>query len=189
MAKNSFWADFKAFALKGNVIDLAVGVVIGGAFGKIVTSLVNDIIMPLVGWLVGGVDFTKLNVELKGTLASNTIDAASKVANAVGVDGVAETVDSLTTAAVEGSNIAVASLSDMASQSVFLNYGNFIQQFVDFFIIALCIFIVLRAMTKASVKLSKKKAAEEAEAAAAPAPESEDVVLLKEIRDLLKNQK
>ncbi len=146
MAKGKFWADFKAFAMKGNVIDMAVGVVVGGAFGKIVTSLVNDIIMPLVGTLLGGFDFTELKVTLP---AWGNVDP-EKVAT--------------------------------------LNYGNFIQQTVDFLIIALCIFIVIRMIMTASEKLSKKK--EEEAAAPAPAPEKpEDVKLLEEIRDLLKNGK
>lgn len=151
MAKSSFWADFKAFAMKGNVIDMAVGVVVGGAFGKIVASLVNDIIMPLVGWLIGGIDFTKLSVELKGTLASNAAKAAGQAVETV--------------------------------QGVMLNYGNFIQEIVNFVIIALSIFLVIRAITRSA---RKKAEAEAAAAAAAPAPKSEDVVLLEEIRDLLK---
>lgn len=180
--KSTFWADFKAFAMKGNIIDMSVGVVIGGAFGKIVSSLVDDIIMPLVGWLVGGVDFTNLKVELKGTLASNTIQTASNALESVGIDGIEEAVDGLA-AAAPAADIAVTPMAEQAAQSVFLNYGNFIQQFVDFFIIALCIFLVLRAMTK----LNKKK--EEPAPDPAPAPKPDDVVLLEEIRDLLKNQK
>ena len=65
MAKNSFLQDFKAFAMKGNVVDMAVGVIIGGAFGKIVTSVVNDIFMPVIGMLVGGVNFTDLKITLE----------------------------------------------------------------------------------------------------------------------------
>ena len=64
MAKSNFWSEFKDFAMKGNVIDMAVGVVIGGAFGKIVTSLVNDLIMPAVGALIGGFDFTNLKAVI-----------------------------------------------------------------------------------------------------------------------------
>jgi len=155
--KSTFWADFKAFAMKGNIIDMAVGVVIGGAFGKIVTSLVNDIIMPLIGWLLGGVDFTNLKVELKGTLASNTIQAVSNAAEAVGVESIGNlenAVDSLA-AAPAASDIAVASVSEMAEQVVTLNYGMFIQQFVDFLIIALCIFAVLRVMTKLNKRMEE----------------------------------
>lgn len=150
MGKSKFWSDFKDFAMKGNVVDMAVGVVVGGAFGKIVSSLVNDILMPFIGYIIGGFDFT----TLKATLTKH------------GLSGEASTVD--------------------------IMYGNFIQQFVDFVIIALCIFLVLRALT---VSKRKKEAAEAeaaakaaAEAAAAPEVKPADVALLEEIRDLLKKQ-
>ena len=139
----SFIQDFKAFALKGNVVDMAVGVIIGGAFGKIVTSVVNNIIMPPVGVLTGGVDFTELKLTLKE-------------------------------AVVEGENVV--------SEAVTLNYGQFIQDVVDFLIIAFCIFLMIKGIAK----LSRKK---EEEDAAAPAPEPEpsaEEKLLTEIRDLLK---
>ena len=141
----SFIQDFKAFALKGNVVDMAVGVIIGGAFGKIVTSVVNNIIMPPVGVLNGGVDFTDLKVTLKE-------------------------------AVVEGENVV--------SEAVTLNYGQFIQDVVDFLIIAFCIFLMIKGIAK----LTRKK---EEEAAAEPAPEPEpsaEEKLLTEIRDLLKNK-
>ena len=141
----SFIQDFKAFALKGNVVDMAVGVIIGGAFGKIVTSVVNNIIMPPVGFLTGGVDFTDLKVTLKE-------------------------------AVVEGENVV--------SEAVTLNYGQFIQDVVDFLIIEFCIFLMIKGIAK----LTRKK---EEEAAAEPAPEPEpsaEEKLLTEIRDLLKNK-
>ena len=131
----SFIQDFKAFALKGNVMDMAVGVIIGGAFGKIVTSLVNDVLMPVIGKLTGGVDFTNLSVKLG-----------------------------------DGEDAAV------------LAYGSFIQNVVDFLIIALCIFF----MVKAIASLNRKKE-EEAAPASAPEPSAEEK-LLTEIRDLLKKQ-
>ena len=125
--------EFKDFISKGNVMDMAVGVIIGGAFGKIVTSLVNDILMPLIGILTGGIDFTSLSAKV----------------------GDAEVM-----------------------------YGSFIQSVIDFLIIALCIFFMTKAISKAGEKLKKKQAEE---AAAAPvAPTSEE--LLTEIRDLLKNK-
>jgi len=140
----SFIQDFKAFALKGNVVDMAVGVIIGGAFGKIVTSIVNNIIMPPIGVLTGGVDFTDLKVTLKE-------------------------------AVVEGENVV--------SEAVTLNYGQFIQDVVDFLIIAFCIFLMIKGIAK----LSRKK--EEAPAEPAPEPEpSAEEKLLTEIRDLLKNK-
>ena len=139
MAKTGFIQEFKDFALKGNVMDMAVGVIIGGAFGKIVTSVVNNIIMPPIGVLTGGMDFTKLSYTLKEA------------------EGEAEAVT--------------------------LNYGQFIQDVVDFLIIAFCIFL----MVKAIAKLSRKKA-EEPAPAAAPEPNAEEK-LLTEIRDLLKDKK
>lgn len=143
MAKSTFIKDFKDFAMKGNVVDMAVGVIIGGAFGKIVTSVVNNIIMPPIGVLTGGVDFTNLKFILKDAV----------------IDG--ETV---------------------VSEAVTLNYGQFIQDIVDFLIIAFCIFL----MVKGIAALNKKK---EEPAAPAPDPEpSAEEKLLTEIRDLLKNK-
>ncbi|MBL6008820.1 large conductance mechanosensitive channel protein MscL [Bacillus halotolerans] len=124
------WKEFKTFAMRGNIVDLAIGVVIGGAFGKIVTSLVNDIIMPLVGLLLGGLDFSGLSFTFG--------DAVVK-------------------------------------------YGSFIQTIVNFLIISFSIFIVIRTLNQLK---RKKEAEEEAEAEAADAQEE----LLKEIRDLLKQQ-
>ena len=131
----SFIQDFKAFALKGNVVDMAVGVIIGGAFGKIVTSVVNNIIMPPIGVLTGGVDFTDLKLVIKEA------------------EGEAEAVT--------------------------LNYGAFIQDVVDFLIIAFCIFLIVKGISA----LSRKK--EENVPAPAPEPRAEEK-LLTEIRDLLK---
>ena len=72
MSKSSFFQDFKAFAVKGNAVDLAVGVIIGGAFGKIVSSIVDDLIMPPIGWLIGGVDFKDLSVKLPAAIEGQT---------------------------------------------------------------------------------------------------------------------
>lgn len=83
MAKNSFLQDFKAFAMKGNVVDMAVGVIIGGAFGKIVTSVVNDIFMPVIGMLAGGVNFTDLKITLKEGVAEQLNEAGEVVQAAV----------------------------------------------------------------------------------------------------------
>ena len=140
-----FLQDFKAFALKGNVVDMAVGVIIGGAFGKIVTSLVNDVSMPPIGLLVGGVDFTNLKLVIKKAV----------------VEGGAEIAPAVT-----------------------WNYGAFIQQVVDFTILAFCVFMMVKVMNK----LMKKEEAKPAPAPAPPAPSKEEV-LLTEIRDLLKEQK
>ena len=140
----SFIQDFKAFALKGNVVDMAVGVIIGGAFGKIVTSIVNNIIMPPIGVLTGGMDFTDLKLVLKD---------------------------------------AVKEGDQVVSEAVTLNYGQFIQDVVDFLIIAFCIFL----MVKGIAALSRKKEEKPAEPAPAPEPSAEEK-LLTEIRDLVKNK-
>lgn len=135
-----FISDFKEFAMKGNVVDMAVGVIIGVAFGKIVTSLVNDIIMPVVSLVIGGDGYKNLKYVIT--------EAGTKE------DGT-------------------------AIEEVAVNYGQFVQNIVDFLIIALCIFMAIRFIQR-----FKKKAAEApAPAPAAPTKEEE---LLTEIRDLLK---
>jgi len=125
--------DFKAFVMRGNVVDLAVGVIIGAAFGKIVTSLVNDIFMPIIGMIIGNVDFTSLEIKI-----GEPVEGAEQAA---------------------------------------IKYGMFIQEIVNFLIIALCIFMFIKLITK----MQKKK---EEEPAPAPEPTKEEV-LLTEIRDAL----
>lgn len=128
--------DFKEFAFKGNVLDMAIGVIIGAAFGKIVTSLVNDLIMPIISILTGGISFTDLKFVITpahGDVAENAIA-----------------------------------------------YGSFIQNVVDFLIIAFCIFLFVRLIEK-----FKKKEEVKVEAP----KKADDVVLLEEIRDLLKAKK
>lgn len=126
--------EFKKFISRGSVVDMAIGVIIGGAFGKIVSSLVNDIIMPLVGVVLGGLDFSSLSIKVG--------DASIK-------------------------------------------YGSFIQSVVDFLIIALCIFTMLQILNglkeKTDKKLGHKKEEEKPK-------KDEQIVLLEEIRDLLKKQ-
>jgi len=139
------WKEFKEFAFKGNVLDLAIGVIIGGAFGKIVTSIVSDIIMPIVGVLTSGKDFK----SLKWTLSAAVID---------------------------GDKIIKPEAAIM--------YGNFIQNVVDFLIIAFSIFIFIRFINKAKAKMKKEEAAAAPEAAKGPTQEE----LLVEIRDLLKEK-
>lgn len=121
-----FLEDFKTFIARGNVVDMAVGVIVGGAFGKIVTSLVNDILMPLIGTLMGGLDFSGLSIKIK--------DAT-------------------------------------------IAYGAFIQSIIDFLIIALCIFLMIRFIEKFKKKEEVKKI---------NPVKSDEVKLLEEIRDLLK---
>ena len=145
--KCKFLTDFKEFAVKGNVIDMAVGVIIGGAFGKIVTSLVNDVIMPCIGKLTGGISFTELKYELTAAVVE---------------DGVEK------------------------SAAVYLNYGNFIQNVVDFVIIAFSIFVMIKLLM--NLKLKKEEPAPAPEPEPVPEPSNEEK-LLAEIRDLLKEKK
>lgn len=128
------WKEFKEFAVKGNVIDLAVGVIIGGAFGKIVTSLVADIIMPIISLITSGVDFKSLEYVLRA--ASGDSDAVT------------------------------------------IKYGQFMQNILDFLIVSFSIFMFIKIINKLKKKEEEKKVA---------APQ-EDIVLLQEIRDLLKNK-
>ena len=140
----SFASEFKEFAMKGNVMDLAVGVIIGGAFGKIVDSAVNDLIMPIVGRMVGNVDFSNMYLKLADAPA-----------------GTAETLDALRKAGVP----------------VFA-YGSFITILINFIILALVIFLMIKQMNRLK---------REAPAEAPPAPVTPEVViLLREIRDSLK---
>ena len=132
--------EFKAFAVKGNAVDMAVGVIIGGAFGKIVSSIVNDIIMPPIGWLIGGVNFSDLKFELP-----------------------------------------TVKIGDETMQAATINYGNFLQTCLDFFIVAFCIFLLIKLVNK----FAKKK---EEEPKPEPKPTAEEI-LLTEIRDLLKERK
>jgi len=136
----SFTSEFKEFAVKGNVMDLAVGVIIGAAFGKIVDSVVNDLIMPLVGRVVGGLDFSNYFIPLAGQTATTLAEA--KKAGAV------------------------------------FAYGNFLTVALNFVILALIIFVMVKQINKL-----KKEAPPPA---APPAPTPEDVILLREIRDSLK---
>ena len=157
MAKSTFLQDFKAFAMKGNVIDMAVGVIIGGAFGKIVTSVVNDLIMPTVGMLVGGVNFTDLKLTMKEAVPEKLNEAGEVIEAAV--------------------------------PAVTLNYGNFLQQTFDFLIIAFCIFLMIKGITKLNNMKKKEEEAPAPEPTPAPEPEpSAEEKLLTEIRDLLKNK-
>ena len=127
-----FISEFKEFISKGNVLDMAVGVIIGGAFSKIVSSLVNDVMMPLIGIIIGGHDFTNLSI---------------KVGNAK------------------------------------IMYGSFLQNVVDFLIVAFCLFTVIKIINRFKKKQEKNENKEKIKTS------SEEVILLSEIRDLLKNDK
>jgi large conductance mechanosensitive channel len=174
--------EFKAFALKGNVMDMAVGVIIGGAFGKIVTSLVNDVIMPPVGYLLGGVDFKDLSWTIKeGVEAKDAVIATDIVKGDAGE--ILYNVGDVICPAVE------------KVDPVVLSYGNFVQTTIDFLIIAISIFVMVKLFNKLT-SLRLKKAEEEAAVATpepepTPAPEPEptkEEQLLTEIRDILKNK-
>ena len=134
----SIASEFKEFAMRGSVVDLAVGVVIGAAFGKIVSALVDNVIMPPIGLLIGGVDFSELGLTLKEA----TVDAAGE-----------------------------------AVPAVVIGYGEFINALIQFIIVAFAIFMVVKAINR----LNRKP-----EEPAAPEEPSEDVLLLREIRDSLK---
>jgi large conductance mechanosensitive channel len=135
--------EFREFALRGNVVDMAVGIIIGAAFGKIVTSLVNDVVMPPIGLLMGKVDFSQLFLNLSGT-----------------------DYPSLTAAQEAG--------------AATINYGMFINNVLDFVIVAFAIFLVIRAMNKLKKKAEEKPQEE-------PKPSAE-VQLLTQIRDTLQNR-
>lgn len=124
--------EFKEFIARGSVIDLAVGMIVGSAFTKIVTSLVNDVLMPAIGVILGGIDFTNLTLKFK--------DAT-------------------------------------------IYYGNFIQNIIDFLIVAFCIFMFVKAINTIANKAKKKEETKEEEPA-----KSDEVILLEEIRDLLKKK-
>lgn len=136
-----FLTEFKEFAMKGNVVDMAVGVIIGGAFGKIVSSLVNDVVMPLVGLATGGLDFKEHKLILKD---------------------------------------AVMNGEEIVTPEVAMTWGVFVQNIVDFLIVAFCIFVAIRFMNRFKKKVEETPAAP-------PAPTKEEM-LLTEIRDLLKQQ-
>ena len=129
---NPVLKEFRDFINRGNVIDLAVGVIIGGAFNKIISSLVNDLIMPVVGIILGGIDFTNLEITIPNFLGG--------------------------------------------SSAAHLRYGNFIQNVVDFLIVAFCVFIFIRIINKFTAK-------KEAETAAEPTTDEKILTVLEEIRD------
>lgn len=132
----NFINEFKAFISKGNIVDMAIGVIIGSAFGKIVTSLVNDIFMPIIGIIIGGVDFSNLSITFKNAS---------------------------------------------------INYGMFLQNIIDFLIVAFCIFVFVKIINKLNFK---KKTLQNKEDAQETKPvKDENIIILEEIRDILKNKK
>jgi large conductance mechanosensitive channel len=143
-----FVQEFKEFAMKGNVVDMAVGVIIGTAFGGIVNSLINDMIMPVVGKIIGNVDFTNLYIPLS---------------------------DAVSTALATNPKLP---LSEARKLGAVLAYGNFITIVINFLILALCIFMMVKAMNKAMRKPLP--------APAVPPPPTKEEVLLTEIRDAIR---
>jgi large conductance mechanosensitive channel len=144
--------EFKAFIMRGNVLDLAVAVIIGAAFGKIVTSLTEDVLMPLIGKIFGGLDFSGYFVVLSPEKVPAALQGSSDYA------------------ALKKAGVPL------------LGYGEFITQAVNFLIVAFIIFLLVRGVNKAMEITAKKQA----ETPAAPAPDSAEVILLREIRDSLK---
>lgn len=140
--------EFKAFIARGNVVDMAIGVIIAGAFGKITTSLVNDVFMPFISWLFGTRDMTALNLVVR----PEVLDETGAVVQA----------------------------------GITIGFGTFVATIIDFILIALVVFAVVKAMNVAK-SLAEKKAEEEAAPPAPPAPSKEEI-LLTEIRDLLKEK-
>ena len=140
--------EFKEFIARGNVMDMAIGVIVGGAFGKITSSLVNDVLMPVLGWIIGDIDLTALNITLTPAVTEN---------------------------------------GEIVKEAVVMGVGTLIATIIDFLLVALVIFFIIKAMNAAKRRMEKPKAEEEAPAAV-PEPSAEEK-LLTEIRDLLKEQK
>ena len=141
--------EFKDFIARGNVLDMALGVIIAGAFGKITTSLVNDVLMPLIGWITGSRDTTALNIVVREAI----------------MDG--ETV---------------------VQEAITIGFGTLIGTIVDFLLVAIVVFAIVKAMNTAKAKAEAKKKVEAEAAPPAPPAPSKEELLLTEIRDLLKNK-
>lgn len=137
---SKFIQEFKQFAIKGNAIDMAVGIIIGTAFGKVISSIVDDIVMPPIGWLIGGVDFSDLKVTMP--------------------------------------SIVISGVEQM--KTVTINYGNFFQTLINFLIIALCVFLMVKSINRLT---GKKK-----EVSKLIPKSTNEEKLLTEIRDLIKKE-
>ena len=148
--KTTFFSDFKAFISRGNVLDMDVGVIIANAFGKITTSLVNDVVMPLIGLLIGDIDLSKWNIVVR--------------------------------------EAQLAADGSVLKEAVTVGIGTLLTVIIDFLLVALVVFILIRNLGRAKVRLSKKEEEKPAEPAPEPEPSKEEL-LLAEIRDLLKEKK
>lgn len=142
--------EFKEFIARGNVVDMAIGVIIAGAFGKITTSLVNDVFMPFISWIFGTRDMTALNLLVRPEI----VNEAGEVTQA----------------------------------AITIGFGSFVATVIDFLLVALVVFMVVKFMNMAKEKLAKKKAEEAAANPPAPPAPSNEEILLTEIRDLLKEK-
>jgi large conductance mechanosensitive channel len=142
--------EFKDFVMRGNVLDMAVGVIVAGAFGKITTSLVNDVFMPFISFLFGSRDMTALNLVVRPEI----VNEAGEVTQA----------------------------------AIVIGFGTFIATIIDFILVALVVFLVVKAINAAKAKMEKAKEEEAAAEPPAPPAPSKEEVLLTEIRDLLKNK-
>ena len=142
--------EFKDFIMRGNVLDMAVGVIVAGAFGKITTSLVNDVFMPFISWIFGARDMTALNVLVR----PEVLDAEGNVVQA----------------------------------AITIGFGTFVATIIDFILVALVVFMVVKAINTAKTKFEKKKEEEAAAEPPAPPAPSKEELLLTEIRDLLKEK-
>ena len=141
--------EFKDFIARGNVLDMAIGVIIATAFGKITTSLVNDVFMPFIGWIFGSRDMTALNIVVRE-------------------------------AVMEGETVV--------QEAITIGFGTLVATVIDFLLVALVVFAIVKAMNAAKAKAEAKKKAEEAAAPPAPPAPSKEEILLTEIRDLLKKK-
>ena len=183
--------DFRDFAMKGNVVDLAVGVIIGAAFGKIVTSLVEDVIMPPIGMVLGNLDFTNLYFSLSEKVDAANAKLAAKAAATAAQKAATQPATQLTDS-LSGAASAVGDLLSGASRlplaeakklGPVIAYGNFITVAINFLIVAFCIFIVIKLINTARKRMEREQQVPE-QAGVEPVPA--DVALLTEIRDLLK---
>lgn len=149
--KKGFLKEFRDFAMRGNVIDMAIGVVLGTAFGKITATLVGSILMPLIGYCFGGLDFSGLDLVLRPAVVENGVETAALV----------------------------------------IGFGAFITTIVDFLLIALSVFVMIKLVNGARVRAEArfKKSAEVADSAPTPPEPTREELLLTEIRDLLKENK
>lgn len=151
--ESKFLKEFKEFIMRGNVMDMAIGVIIATAFGKITTSLVNDVFMPFIGWICGARDMTALNIVVREA----ELDEAGEV----------------------------------VKEAITLGFGTFVGTIIDFILVALVVFLIVKGFNKARAAAEARKAKEEEPAEEEPAePEpSKEEVLLTEIRDLLRDRK